>query len=168
LISFVRILISFISILFFGNPFIYHFFIIFLDALYRSLKLGRKFDLPKATDHSNHFHTQQLHTKIFYAQRNLYLTGFTLALSFIVVRYVKRLLTSAELQQRAEGLARSAAEKRTETAKYLKELDELRARSKDAEAALKQARAQQAEFDRLIDRCNDLEARLSSESSKDK
>lgn len=48
------------------------------------------------------------------------------------------------------------------------ELALLRPRIADAEAAMKQAKAQQKEFDRLIDRCNELESRLSSENSKDK
>lgn len=112
---------------------------------------------------------------MFYAQRNLYLTGFTLAVAVIMYRYLKMLVNCMELEESKARLEKSAAERRTMTAKQLEELEYakselalLRPRITDAEAAMKQAKAQQKEFDRLIDQCNELESRLSSEKSKDK
>lgn len=141
------------------------------------MKLTKVHD-SKAMVHEPNVHAlpfQQLHAKLFYAQRNLYLTGFTLAVAVILYRYLKTYWTNIELCEEHTRLEKSSSERKSMTAKQFEDLEYakaeltlLRSKMADSEAALKQARAQQKEFDRLIDRCNELESRLSDEKSKDK
>lgn len=67
--------------------------ILFLDAGYRMLKNSTE-------DHNNvRVDTDALlHSKIFYAQRNFYMTGFTILLN-IVINRVQHLITSLDTLQ---------------------------------------------------------------------
>lgn len=105
---------------------------------------------------------------MFYAQRNLYLTGFTLALAFVLVRHFKVIMETIELQVKLRAAEDQGPERRRATKIIMEELELLREKSKTAEAALSQAKAQQDEYHRLADRYNELEAKLRPEDPKRK
>jgi len=148
----------------------------YLDSLYRSVKLGRGHAARMAMEAIPHVQPHQhLHTKMFYAQRNVYLTGFTLALAVVLYRYVKVLVDGMDLEERLKALEISGLDRRKAMARQIDVIEELqnelkgiRPKVKEAEASMKQSKSQQREFDRLIDRINELEAHLSSEDSKSK
>ncbi|CEP18705.1 hypothetical protein [Parasitella parasitica] len=135
----------------------------------------------------NHHHDYSYETsmkaKRFYAQRNLYLTGFTLFLSLILERTSALVL---ELLQREQELKKA----KTETAEvtksqqrmidmeddYKKKVDvlnvqikELKRQNLDFETLKKQASQQSLEYNRLADEHNKLERSLSgkNEAKKD-
>ena len=144
--------------------------ILFLDALLRSMKLGGD-TISETVDRIG-----QMHAKRFYAQRNLYLTGFTLSLAFVVGRYFKRVCRCMELQEQLIKVDSVSADRRQATVAQqrklescLAELEALKARIASADAVLKQAKAQQDEYNRLADKYAELEQKLrKGETSKNK
>jgi LPS sulfotransferase NodH len=105
---------------------------------------------------------------MFYAQRNLYLTGFTLALAFVLVRHFKLVTETTELHAQLRAVEDQGPDRRRANKAIMEELELLREKSKTSEAALSQAKAQQEEYLRLADRYNELEAKLTPEDPKRK
>lgn len=143
-----------------------------LDALVKSVKFSGQWASRKDIVHSvkdTAYHSLgNLHAKMFYAQRNLYLTGFTLALAFVLARHFKVVLEMMDLEARLRQSEDQGPERRKANKAVLEELEELRQKSKTAEAALRQAKAQQEEYHRLADRYNELEAKVNPEDRKSK
>lgn len=143
-----------------------------VDALVKSVKFSGQWASQKDIVHTvkeNAYHALgNLHAKMFYAQRNLYLTGFTLALAFVLARHFKVVLNNMDLEVRLKQSEDQGPERRRANKVILEELEQLREKSKTAESALSQAKAQQEEYHRLADRYNELEAKLNPEDRKSK
>ncbi|KAI8058289.1 B-cell receptor-associated protein 31-like-domain-containing protein [Syncephalis plumigaleata] len=147
-------------------------FVLFLDALNRMWRtqadLEKRDSLPDARTDTN------LHLKMFYNQRNMYLTGFTLFLSLVVARLHTIMVKMTEREEEFDRIKRSTAVQSTDQLK-LQEVNEHQAReitelqdklketerrARDADTLKKQADQQHQEYMRLTDRYNELEKRL--------
>lgn len=144
-------------------------FLLFIDAINRLYSLEERH--PEGEDMHDYTFEANLKANKFYAQRNLYLTGFTLFLSFILQR------TSAlifQVVQREEELERVQSETHTTTKKqqeiiekeagYKKQMDvlstelkDLKQQQRDYETLKLQVAQQDAEYQRLADERNALE-----------
>jgi len=154
--------------------------VLFVDAVLRMNKVSQEKEAGVMDMHNEYLYN----SKKFYAQRNVYLTGFTLFLSLALSRTVAILLDSLsyepELQTSKKKMAYqdvNVAGLEEENAKLIKRLAELEkelAASKkkviDFEALKKQAKGLNDEYARLSDRYTELEKksqRTSSEPRKD-
>ncbi|KAF9979087.1 hypothetical protein BGZ73_006324 [Actinomortierella ambigua] len=158
-------------------------FILFLDALNRVIKV------EEINDHGHHHHADartetSFAARKFYAQRNMYLTGFTLFLSLILNRTFFLILDLLKSEEKMEVIKKQAAQQSkeyervlaSETAlkKEVKTLEEIVAQHSSAKADLdnlkKQAKQQHDEYMRLADENNALEMKLrgtTAEAKKD-
>ncbi|KAG1127716.1 hypothetical protein G6F42_006638 [Rhizopus arrhizus] len=152
-------------------------FVLFIDTISRLSRIESEVEGEKSHHHDYSYETS-IKAKRFYAQRNLYLTGFTLFLSLILERTSALVL---ELLQREEELKKA----KTETAEvtkgqqrlidmeddYKKKVDvlnvqikELKRQNLDFETLKKQASQQSVEYNRLADEHNKLERSLSGKT----
>ncbi|KAG0047254.1 hypothetical protein BGZ83_007659 [Gryganskiella cystojenkinii] len=156
-------------------------FILFLDSLKRVMRVEEKFENVHPSDpHAR----STLAANRFYAQRNMYLTGFTLFLSLILNRTFVLILDLLKSEERMEVIKKQAAQQSKEyervsesekkLQKELKDLNEIAAShtsvAKDLENLKKQANQQQKEYLRMADENNALEKKLKgtkTESRKD-
>ncbi|KAI8074283.1 B-cell receptor-associated protein 31-like-domain-containing protein [Gilbertella persicaria] len=148
-------------------------FVLFIDAVNRLQRIDQ--DQP---EESHQYHDYSYETSLkarkFYAQRNLYLTGFTLFLSLILERTStlliqmlkhdealedakKEHLSSQEDQKRLLEMEKSY-ETKIESLK--KEVFELKQEERDFENLKKQVEQQTAEYHRLADERRRLESSL--------
>ncbi|KAG0364686.1 putative endoplasmic reticulum protein [Gamsiella multidivaricata] len=158
-------------------------FILFVDSLNRVIKVE---DVVNDNDH--HHHNPHAETSMaarrFYAQRNMYLTGFTLFLSLILNRTFFMILDLMKSEEKMEIVKKQAAqqskeyervlESETKLKKELKDMQENAASheslKQDLENLKKQANQQQLEYLRMADENTALEKKLKgtkSESRKD-
>ncbi|KAI8581812.1 hypothetical protein K450DRAFT_231284 [Umbelopsis ramanniana AG] len=132
-------------------------FVLFIDAINRLQRPGGLDDQSAAGAHMMHDMRSgaALAARKFYAQRNLYLTGFTLFLSLILSRTHQLLLelSAAEEALEANGQVTNGAESKT----LRDEIAELKKKHLDYDTLKKQAAQQNKEFDRLADEHNALE-----------
>ncbi|EPZ34460.1 B-cell receptor-associated 31-like domain-containing protein [Rozella allomycis CSF55] len=124
----------------------------------------------------------QIHAKMFYSQRNMYLTGFTLFLAIVCSRLIailseimKHEEKIAVVEKQAKNQQKEYERLTEEKEKLEKELEErsklteeLQKKSKDAEVVLKQAKSQQEEYLRLADKYNDLEKKYERREYEEK
>ncbi|KAJ3079517.1 hypothetical protein HK102_003731 [Quaeritorhiza haematococci] len=115
-----------------------------------------------------------LHAKLFYAQRNMYLTGSYLFLSLILYRFHGMIMELIKNEQKCEAVTKQAAQAQKEYMRLLdkdkenetkieelkKSLEVAEKKAKETDIILKQAKAQNDEYMRLADRYNELEKRL--------
>ncbi|RKP24331.1 B-cell receptor-associated protein 31-like-domain-containing protein [Syncephalis pseudoplumigaleata] len=148
-------------------------FILFADAVNRMWRtqadLDKRDTMPDARTDAN------LHLKMFYNQRNMYLTGFTLFLSLIVARLHTIMVKMTEREEEFERIKRSvsmrASSPRTlrlthalgggAIASLQDKLKEAEGRVRDADTLKKQADQQHKEYMRLTDQYNELEVTAS-------
>ena len=141
-------------------------FILFMDAGYRMLKVHREDQKSDRVDMD-----ALLHSKLFYAQRNFYLTGFTLLLDMIIVR-MQHMISSLEgndakvtvLKKQGLNTNDQYMKLQDEVDKYKKEITQMEKTTKEAERKIKDADALkkqvdgvQREYDRLMDEYSVLE-----------
>lgn len=140
-------------------------FILCLDAGYRMLKASKEDRRSERMDMD-----ALLHSKLFYAQRNFYMTGFTLLLDFVIMRMqhmVTKLERFAVHRQALEKQGKGASdeymrlqEENTALKKEIKEYgqlkEEVEKKEKQAEALIKQNKGLEAEYDRLLEEYNQL------------
>ncbi|GJJ69104.1 B-cell receptor-associated protein 31 [Entomortierella parvispora] len=156
-------------------------FILFLDSLKRVMRVEEKYEnVHNPTAHT----TSTLAASRFYAQRNMYLTGFTLFLSLILNRTFVLILDLLKSEERMEVIKKQAAQQSKEyervsesekkLQKELKDLNDIVSShssvAKDLENLKKQAAQQQKEYLRMADENNAMEMKLmggKSESRKD-
>jgi len=140
--------------------------ILFVDAVQRMLRLT-----AKAEDATGQQGMQDVRTETnfaarkFYAQRNMYLTGFTLFLSIILTRTFYILLDLVHVQgeyselkkaSTANGKTTSSGDESKQIATLKSELSALQAKERDFDNLKKQANQQAAEYDRLATDYNKL------------
>ncbi|KAG1047079.1 hypothetical protein G6F46_010151 [Rhizopus delemar] len=141
-------------------------FVLFIDAVNRLQRLNEH----EEESHHDHSYEESLKASKFYAQRNLYLTGFTLFLSLILERTsslviamlkkeeeledaIKEHVSSTQDQERLETMETTFKNKIT----ALKvEVEELKKQEKDIENLKKQIAQQTEEYNQLRDRHESL------------
>ncbi|KAF9098669.1 hypothetical protein BGX29_007497 [Mortierella sp. GBA35] len=157
-------------------------FVLFVDSLNRVAKV------VEISESSHHHHDHGSESNVaarrFYAQRNMYLTGFTLFLSLILNRSFFMILDLLQSEEKIETIRNEASqqskdyervlESETKLKKEVKELSEIVAghasAKRDLENLKKQAKQQQDEYIRLADANTEMERKLKgveSESKKD-
>lgn len=123
---------------------------------YRNLvRSGTTYQIPLRNANTE----AQLHVKMFYAQRNMYLTGFTLFLAMILGKFTCLSIKEIELEERIDELklGKKLIMEGTSSGKLLEEMESLRAKAKNNEALIIQSKNLQAEYNKLADRYNELE-----------
>jgi B-cell receptor-associated protein 31 len=157
--------------------------ILFLDSLNRAFKGEHEHDAASTNPHSDtHFHM-----KVFRAQRNMYLTGFTVFMSLLLNRFINMVTQMSKIEEELATLKKMANNNANQALKMLndqkggsdkdkkieeleKQLEAAKKEALKAEAVVKQATNLSKEYDRLADRNNELEKKLQKEldNKKDK
>ncbi|XP_014262197.1 B-cell receptor-associated protein 31 [Cimex lectularius] len=157
----------------------------------------RKYSNKEHLDASHHLESElQISMRLFRAQRNFYISGFSLFLSIVIRRFVSLLSSQATLMVEKEAVLKQAVsaskaarnlmsqgageaaqnssnEAHQEEVNKLNEkinelTEELAKMTKDKEAALTQAKNVGQEFDKLLDQHNKLEEKLNATSQESK
>ncbi|KAG0371978.1 hypothetical protein BGX24_000907 [Mortierella sp. AD032] len=150
--------------------------------------VNRVVKVVEISEHSHHHHDHMSESNVaarrFYAQRNMYLTGFTLFLSLILNRTFFMILDLLQSEEKMETIRNEASqqskdyervlESETKLKKEVKDLNDIVATHASAKRDLdnlkKQAKQQQEEYVRLADANTEMEKKLKgveSESKKD-
>ncbi|KAG0319846.1 hypothetical protein BGZ99_004880 [Dissophora globulifera] len=146
--------------------------------------LNRVIKVEQITENTYPHHGHGVETNValqrFYAQRNMYLTGFTLFLSLILNRTFFMILDLLKSEEKMEVIKKEASqqskeyeralESETKLKKEVKELSEIVASHAGAKADLeslkKQAKQQQSEYLRMADENSAMEMKLMGSNSK--
>lgn len=167
----------------------------FLDAIREMRKYSHELSEQTRSEHAYHLDAEmQAHMRLFRAQRNFYISGFSLFLWVVLQRLttlISRLAVSMAEGAAALKQAKSASDaanqllkqdkadkeedqqKEANVSNEIKELKEEKCRlEKKLEAALKQAEAVTREYDRMLEEHGKLQEDLkkatgSTESKKD-
>lgn len=122
--------------------------VLFIDAFQRMIKVSKETNLG---DHHQGYHDLRnetnYHAKKFYAQRNVYLTGFTLFLSLILARTHSLVLDLINAQEELVSSTSGASH------------------SDDIVTMKKQMAQQQAEYNRLTDELAQAKAAVSDKKA---
>ncbi|KAG0327269.1 hypothetical protein BGZ99_008030 [Dissophora globulifera] len=154
-------------------------FILFIDSLNRVIKVE---EVRSDNDHHHHHSHNETTVKRFYAQRNMYLTGFTVFLSLILNRTFFMILDLVKSEEKMEVVKKQAAQQSKEYARVLeseknlkmelKDLQEIAASHEstrqDLENLKKQASQQQKEYLRMADENTAMEKKLKGGKSESK
>ncbi|KAI8066711.1 B-cell receptor-associated protein 31-like-domain-containing protein [Gongronella butleri] len=155
-------------------------FVLFIDTINRLQRLDVEED-NEQRHHDYAFEANQ-RAKKFYAQRNLYLTGFTLFLSLILERTSALVIQMLKREEELESARKESAlvgkdqqrlidmendyKKQVNTLKA--EIKALKDQERDFDTLKKQASQQAAEYDRLADERNAFERAASGQKDEDK
>lgn len=167
----------------------------FIDAIREMRKYSGELAEQSRGDHGHHLDAEmQAHMRLFRAQRNFYISGFSLFLWVVLQRLatlISRLAVTMADSEAAMKQAKSASDaaaqllkqekveqeedqqKEANVSNEIKELKEDKKRLEaERDAALKQASAVSREYDRLMEEHADLQAKLKKaegvvESKKD-
>ncbi|OZJ06964.1 hypothetical protein BZG36_00077 [Bifiguratus adelaidae] len=157
-------------------------FVLFLDAVNRASKVQSEHDSAAEMGGAagtmaarNMQVDSSLAARKFYAQRNIYLTGFTLFLSLILNRTYSLILEILRSEEKLAALEATAVGQggsanipndsalQVEIAELRKKLAESTSQERDFETLKKQSKQQADEYNRLADKHNELERSLSGE-----
>ncbi|KAL5496164.1 YET3 [Sanghuangporus vaninii] len=136
--------------------------ILFADAFQRMVRITAEVEAAKASG-SGPSHDVRAETNFaarkFYAQRNAYLTGFTLFLSIVLTRTFYIMLDLIHAQEEYAKLkkiseARGSGKSGEDVEELKKKLSAAEARARDFDTLKKQSEAQAREYDRLADDYN--------------
>ncbi|KAG5353064.1 hypothetical protein C0989_010872, partial [Termitomyces sp. Mn162] len=145
--------------------------ILFADALQRMFKITAESELAKSGQQGSYSDVRtetNIAARKFYAQRNTYLTGFTLFLSLVLTRTFYIILDLIYTQEQYAKLKESASSKSNgvsvdaEIEDLKKKLASEQSKTKDFETLKKQAAQQAAEFDRLATKYNEATGNVSN------
>ncbi|KAI6126389.1 endoplasmic reticulum protein [Pisolithus croceorrhizus] len=138
--------------------------ILFMDALQRMFKVTAEAELIKTGQGMQDVRTESsVAARKFYAQRNMYLTGFCLFLSLVLTRTFYIILDLIHTQEEYAKLKKATANSKNtagleDQSKQIQDLKrklaESEARSRDFETLKKQAAQQATEYDRLATEFN--------------
>ncbi|CAO3695062.1 unnamed protein product [Umbelopsis ramanniana] len=134
-------------------------FVLFVDAINRLQRPGGLEDQSAAGQHMMHDMRSgaAFAARKFYAQRNLYLTGFTLFLSLILNRTHTLLIELSVAEEALETNGQVGSANSDESKTLREQIAELKKKHLDYDTLKKQAAQQNKEFDRLADEHNALE-----------
>lgn len=129
--------------------------VLFIDAFQRMMKVSQEFKVAEGREGFQDFRTEtNYHAKKFYAQRNVYLTGFTLFLSLILARTHSLVLDLINTQE--ELVANSPTKAVSgDVKKYQTEIETMK----------KQMQQQQTEYNRLSDELAKAQSNVSDKKS---
>jgi B-cell receptor-associated protein 31 len=136
--------------------------ILFVDAVQRMVRITAQTETGEGSQGMHDVRTEtNFAARKFYAQRNMYLTGFTLFLSIILTRTFYILLDLvhvqgeyAELKKAGTSANGKAGASSAEVAALKQQVTELQAKERDFDNLKKQAKQQAAEYDRLATEYN--------------
>lgn len=143
--------------------------VLFVDALQRMFRINFEIDTAKSGgQHVQDIRTETSHAaRKFYAQRNVYLTGFCLFLSLVLTRtfYIIRDLiqTKDEFAELKKATA-STSRNNLVAGEQTKEIERLK---QDLATLKEQAKSQATEYDRLADQYNKETGKSSSNKRED-
>ncbi|KAL0080738.1 B-cell receptor-associated protein 31-like-domain-containing protein [Phycomyces blakesleeanus] len=156
-------------------------FVLFLDTLNRLHRIE-----SEVSDEHKHDYNYEanLKAKRFYAQRNIYLTGFTLFLSLILERTSKLVLDMLKREEELDNAKKESAVTMKDQQRLIdlestytkqvneltKEIKELKTKELDIETLKKQVEQQSVEYNRLSDERNEFEKKanlMTLETRKD-
>lgn len=113
----------------------------------------------------------QMRSEKFYAERNVYLTGFTLFLSIVLNRFVVVIFTLATAEEKQAVLVKQANETNKAYMTLLDETEKLKKKSEEAEKAIRdldtlksQSKNMAIEYDRLLAEHAALQRSIDQES----
>jgi len=144
--------------------------ILFVDAVQRMMRITAEVEAAKSGERAA-LHNVQVETNLaarkFYAQRNTYLTGFTLFLSLVLTRTFYIVLDLIHAQEEYAKLKAQVGDKAgSDSQKTITDLQAkvklLEAKDRDFETLKKQSKQQQAEYDRLATQLNQATGQVSN------
>ncbi|KAF8550885.1 B-cell receptor-associated 31-like protein [Imleria badia] len=150
--------------------------ILFADALQRMIRVTAEFESARA-DHTMHDARTEstIAARKFYAQRNMYLTGFCLFLSLVLARTFQIVLDLIQTQEEYGKLKKATAaasknnivsnDQTKQIEELKKKLAESEAKNRDFEIVKKQAAQNAEEYDRLATRYNEATGQTSNKKS---
>jgi len=150
--------------------------ILFADALQRMFRVTAESDLAKSSKHGmvSDIRTDTgIAARKFYAQRNVYLTGFCLFLSLVLTRTFYIILDLIHTQEEYAKLKKATAsssrstgaqseDQTKEIASLKKEVEKAQKQQRDFDILKKQSAQNNAEYDRLATELNDLSGNKSN------
>ncbi|KAH9953623.1 endoplasmic reticulum protein [Russula dissimulans] len=128
--------------------------ILFVDALQRMFRITAEVEVAKSNSHG----IQDVRSETsfaarkFYAQRNVYLTGFCLFLSLVLTRTFFIIQDLIHIQDEYATLKKTTAGNSRDNIVAGEQTKEIERLKKDLQALKGQAQSQAAEYDRLADR----------------
>ncbi|CAO3646028.1 unnamed protein product [Cunninghamella blakesleeana] len=147
-------------------------FVLFIDTVNRLQRIGSE---SEEEHHHDYSYEANLKAKKFYAQRNLYLTGFTLFLSLILERTSTLVIQMLKREEDFENAKKETVDVGKDQDRLFKEIEELTKRNKELEkkqldfdTLKKQASQQAEEYNRLADERNQFEKSLSGQKDENK
>uniref|UniRef100_A0A7N5JIT3 B-cell receptor-associated protein n=1 Tax=Ailuropoda melanoleuca TaxID=9646 RepID=A0A7N5JIT3_AILME len=159
----------------YGNTFFVVLIIILVLLFLDAIREIRKYDdvTEKVNLQNNPGAVEHFHMKLFRAQRNLYIAGFSLLMAFLLRRLITLISQHATIlasneafKKQAEGASDAAKKYMEENDKLKKELKALNKADNEALAMRKQAEGLTEEYDRLLKEHAKLQA--TCEGRKDK
>lgn len=146
----------------------------------------RKYSNPELSDAHQHLdHEMQANMRLFRAQRNFYISGVALFLSFVIKRFIALMTLQASLVAQSEAALKQAESATKAARSYLEKNDgngdgeelaaeevtkirkELEAITADRDAIKSQAESVAKEYDRLLAEHEKLQKTVGNESKKD-
>ncbi|CDH48958.1 endoplasmic reticulum protein [Lichtheimia corymbifera JMRC:FSU:9682] len=157
-------------------------FMLFIDAINRLQRIDSSEADSDRSMHHDYSYEANNKAKKFYAQRNLYLTGFTLFLSLILERTSTLLIQVLKREEELDDLKKQTQSTtdgqqqlinkednyKNEIASLKDELKQLKQQERDFETLKKQVAQQSAEYNRLADERNALENAASGQKAEDR
>ncbi|KAI9137026.1 B-cell receptor-associated protein 31-like-domain-containing protein [Paraphysoderma sedebokerense] len=148
-------------------------FILFLDSIKGMTKAEKEHHTERIKDART---DAVIHSKLFYSQRNFYLTGFTLFLSLILNRFYALILELLKNEEKIEAIKKQAENQQKEylrltdesmkSTTQIKELTEkleaAEKKAKNTDIVKKQAEKNHEQYMDLADRFNELEKKCVS------
>ncbi|XP_078520701.1 B-cell receptor-associated protein 31 [Lissotriton helveticus] len=117
----------------YGNTWFGVLIVILVLLLIDALREIKKYDVSENVDLKNNpVAVEHIHMKLFRAQRNLYIAGFSLLLSFLLRRLVTLISKQATLLASNEAFKKQAVGASDAAKKYLEENEKLKKELKDA------------------------------------
>ncbi|ORZ12211.1 B-cell receptor-associated protein 31-like-domain-containing protein [Absidia repens] len=156
-------------------------FVLFIDTINRLQRIDSLNEDEQRVSH-DYSYEANMKAKKFYAQRNLYLTGFTLFLSLILDRTSTLVIQMLKREEELENARKETAsvgkdqqrlidmenDYKKQIATLTTENKELKAEQRDFETLKKQVGQQAEEYNRLADERNHLERQASGQKSEPK
>ncbi|KAG0181489.1 hypothetical protein DFQ28_010622 [Apophysomyces sp. BC1034] len=153
-------------------------FVLFIDTINRLQKIDS--EAQEEQHHHDYSFETSLKAKKFYAQRNLYLTGFTLFLSLILERTSTLVIQMLQREEELDNMKKESAEVgkdqrrlidlettyKKQVEELTKEVKELQKEERDFETLKKQVAQQSEEYNRLADERNAFERAANNQISE--
>jgi len=130
--------------------------VLFVDALQRMFRINMEIQAAKSGGQGmQDIRTETSHAaRKFYAQRNVYLTGFCLFLSLVLTRTFYIILNLIETKDEYAQLKKATASTSRDNMVAAEQTKEIERLKLDLATLKEQAKSQAAEYDRLADQYN--------------